>query len=104
MILNTACVWTGTGATLPAAGYPSRTGCIRILRGKTKNIVKREYEIATELGKLMRAIAPAMRQGIVFKVLYYRYYNFDLDQPFQPQYEQNNRHLLADLHRIAGEQ
>ena len=44
------------------------------------------------------------RQGIVFKVLYYRYYNFDLDQPFQPQYEQNNRHLLADLHRIAGEQ
>lgn len=69
-----------------------------------KDYVKREYEIATELGKLMRAIDPAMRQGIVFKVLYYRYYNFDLDQPFQPQYEQNNRHLLADLHRIAGEQ
>ena len=38
------------------------------------------------------------------KVLYYRYYNFDLDQPFQPQYEQNNRHLLADLHRIVREQ
>ena len=52
----------------------------------------------------MRAIDPAMRPGIVFKVLYYRYYNFDLDQPFQPQYEQNNRHLLADLHRIAREQ
>lgn len=69
-----------------------------------KEYVKREYEIATELGKLMRAIDPAMRPGIVFKVLYYRYYNFDLDQPFQPQYEQNNRHLLADLHRIAGEQ
>ena len=69
-----------------------------------KDYVKREYEIATELGKLMRAIDPAMRQGIVFKVLYYRYYNFDLDQPFQPQYEQNNRHLLADLHRIAREQ
>lgn len=69
-----------------------------------KEYVKREYEIATELGKLMRAIDPTMRQSIVFKVLYYRYYNFDLDQPFQPQYEQNNRHLLADLHRIAGEQ
>lgn len=46
----------------------------------------------------------AKEHPIVFKVLYYRYYNFDLDQPFQPQYEQNNRHLLADLHRIAGEQ
>ena len=69
-----------------------------------KEYVKREYEIATELGKLMRAIDPDMRQGIVFKVIYYRYYNFDLDQPFQPQYEQNNRHLLADLHRIAREQ
>ena len=69
-----------------------------------KEYVKREYEIATELGKLMRAIDPTMRPGIVFKVLYYRHYNFDLDQPFQPQYEQNNRHLLADLHRIAGEQ
>ena len=95
MILNTACVWIGTGATLPAAGYPSR---------EDKEYVKREDESATELGKLMRAIDPAMRQGIVFKVLYYRYYNFDLDQSFQPQYEQNNRHLLADLHRIAGEQ
>ncbi len=31
----------------------------------------------------MRAIDPTMRQSIVFKVLYYRYYNFDLDQPFQ---------------------
>lgn len=69
-----------------------------------KEYVKREYEIATELGKLMRAIDPAMWPGIVFKVLYYRYYNFDLDQPFQPQYEQNNRHLLADLHRIVREQ
>ena len=69
-----------------------------------KEYVKREYEIATELGKLMRAIDPAMRPGIVFKVLYYRYYNFDLGQPFQPQYEQNNRHLLADLHRIVREQ
>lgn len=69
-----------------------------------KEYVKREYEIATELGKLMRAIDPAMRPGIVFKVLYYRYYNFDLDQPFQPQYERNNRHLLADLHRIVREQ
>ena len=69
-----------------------------------RNIIIWPNEIATELGKLMRAIDPAMRQGIVFKVLYYRYYNFDLDQPFQPQYEQNNRHLLADLHRIAGEQ
>ena len=33
-----------------------------------KEYVKREYEIATELGKLMRAIDPAMRPGIVFKV------------------------------------
>ena len=44
-----------------------------------KEYVKREYEIATELGKLMRAIDPDMRQGIVFKVIYYRYYNFDLE-------------------------
>lgn len=29
-----------------------------------KEYVKREYEIATELGKLMRAIDPAMRQGM----------------------------------------
>lgn len=75
-----------------------------LLFQRPKAYVKREYEIATELGKLMRAIDPDMRQGIVFKVIYYRYYNFDLDQPFQPQYEQNNRHLLADLHRIAREQ
>ena len=68
-----------------------------------KDYVKREFEIATELGKLMRAIDPAMLQGVVFRVLYYRYYNFDLDQPFQPQYERNNRQLFAELRRLIHE-
>lgn len=37
----------------------------------------------------------------MFKILFYHYYNFDLDQPFLPQYEKNNRSLLHDLRQLA---
>ena len=44
---------------------------------------------------LMRRIPEELRRASVFKILFYHYYNFDLDQPFLPQYEQNNRSQMC---------
>jgi len=66
-----------------------------------KEFLKQQYRAIPEIGKLMRRIPEELRRASVFKVLFYHYYNFDLDQPFLPQYEQNNRSLLHDLRQLA---
>ena len=54
-----------------------------------KEFLKQQYRAIPEIGKLMRRIPEELRRASVFKILLYHYYNFDLDQPFLPQYEQN---------------
>ena len=66
-----------------------------------KEFLKQQYRAIPEIGKLMRRIPEELRRASVFKILFYHYYNFDLDQPFLPQYEQNNRSLLHDLRQLA---
>lgn len=66
-----------------------------------KEFLKQQYRAIPEIGKLMRRIPEELRRASVFKILFYHYYNFDLDQPFLPQYEQNNRSLLHELRQLA---
>ena len=51
----------------------------------------------------MRSIDPMLDKQIVFQVMFYRYYNFDLDALFLTQYEQNTRLLLERLRRFESE-
>lgn len=37
-------------------------------------------------------------QSLLFQFLYYRYYNYDLDQPFLPQFRSN----LEQLKELTG--
>lgn len=57
----------------------------------------------TEIGKRMRSISPELCKQMTFQVLFYRYYNFDLDQPFLEQYAQNTRLLLEKLRQFEVE-
>lgn len=66
-----------------------------------KEFLKLQYRIIPEIGKLMRRIPEELRRASVFKILFYHYYSFDLDQPFLPQYELNNRSLLHELRQLA---
>ena len=66
-----------------------------------KEFLKQQYLVIPEIGRLMRRIPEEMRQAAVFKILFYHYYHFELDQPFLPQYEQNNRSLLNELRKLA---
>ena len=51
----------------------------------------------------MRSISPELCKQMTFQVLFYRYYNFDLDQPFLEQYAQNTRLLLEKLRQFEVE-
>ena len=55
-----------------------------------------------ELGRLFKAMSPDQFKENLFQILYYRYYNFDLDQPFMPQYEKNMEELTHILQDIVG--
>ena len=53
-----------------------------------------------ELGRLLKAMSTDGRKENLFQILYYRYYNFDLDKPFMPQYEKNMQvptHIFQDI-------
>lgn len=62
-----------------------------------------QYAAITEIGKRMRSISPELCKQMTFQVLFYRYYNFDLDQPFLEQYAQNTRLLLEKLRQFEVE-
>ena len=55
-----------------------------------------------ELGRLLRALSPKQLEENLLPILYYRYYNYDLDQPFMPQYEKNTEELKRILRDIVG--
>lgn len=55
-----------------------------------------------ELGRPLKAMTPDQLKENLFQILYYRYYNFDLDQPFMPQYEKNTEELKHILQDIVG--
>lgn len=62
-----------------------------------KEFLKREFQIVPEIGRKLGAVPPQLLPHALFLFLCYRYSNFDLDQPFWPQYEQNNAELLRQL-------
>lgn len=55
-----------------------------------------------KLGRLLRALSPEQLKENLFQIIYYRYYNYGLDQPFVLQYEKNTARLESILQNILG--
>lgn len=64
-----------------------------------RDFVEKEASILPELGKLLKKLGPDGRRQFLFRLLYYRYYNYELDQPFLPQYQENQRRLIDALRK-----
>lgn len=64
--------------------------------------VKAEAATLPELGMLLRDLGSDGRRHTIFQLLYYRYYNYELDQPFLPQYQENHHKLMEALRRELG--
>lgn len=58
-----------------------------------RQFVKADYEILSALGRNIRAMGETRFKGILFQFLFYRYYNYDLEQPFLPQFLSNSETL-----------
>lgn len=64
-----------------------------------REFVETEASVLPELGKVLKALGPDGRRKYLFQLLYYRYYNYELDQPFLPQYWENQSKLLEALRK-----
>lgn len=62
-----------------------------------RDFVELEVSVLSELAELLKKLGPDGRRQFLFRLLYYRYYNYELDQPFLPQYQENQRQLIHAL-------
>lgn len=65
---------------------------------EAKEVLKTDYAVIPLLGRNIRAIGEEKFQGLLFQFLYYRYYNYELDAPFLPQFLAN----LEKLKELTG--
>ena len=65
---------------------------------EAKDGMKADYDVIPILGEKVRAMSTEEFQHLLFQFLYYRYYNYELDQPFLPQFLSN----LEQLKKLTG--
>ena len=70
------------------------------LSKESKEFYKAEYDVLPLLGETLRAIGEKRFQRLLFQLLYYLYYGYDLDRPFLPQYKEN----MAALKTLLGQE
>lgn len=63
--------------------------------------VRAEYEAVAKQGRLIRKIPEQNQPRAIVAMLFARYYNFDLDAPFMPQYQNNMQQLEKQLSALA---
>lgn len=66
---------------------------------EARAFLRAEYDAAPAIGQAIRRLGEEQFQKMLFCFLYYRYYNYDLDQPFLPQFQRN----LAELKMLLSE-
>lgn len=75
----------------------------RYFTPEDRAFVNEDIETAIKIAKLLRKIPETRKSEAMFHFLRYQYSDFDLDQPFQAQFEQNHKLLLAELEKLAHE-
>lgn len=62
-----------------------------------------EGNVLSTLGCLLNKLDVSEFQACLFQILHYRYYNYDLEQPFMPQYHKNMAALVRFLQQRLRE-
>jgi Fe-S-cluster containining protein len=71
---------------------------------EAQTLFEKEAALLPKLGRLLKELGPDQRESCLFHILFYRYYNFELDQPFPEQYDRNQDALLRELRRRLGKE
>lgn len=69
-----------------------------------QEFMRAEYDAITRLGRLMNRITEESQPRAVVAMLFARYYTFDLDTAFLPQYQNNMRQLERILTTLIKEE
>lgn len=64
-----------------------------------REFLKREFDFYTRMGKILRNIGE--KESCLPQIIFFCYLNYELDEPFLPQYDRNMRTLLKSLARSA---
>lgn len=62
-----------------------------------REFTRAEFDYAPELGRLLHRLRGLDECSVLEPVIYYKYLNFDLDQPFLPQFHRNQMRLVKVL-------
>ncbi len=65
---------------------------------EAREVLKADYAALPVLGRNIQAMGAEKFQDLLFRFLYYRYYNYELDKPFLPQFLSN----LEQLKELTG--
>lgn len=66
-----------------------------------QDFLKADYGVAKEIAMLLRRVPEMERTRAVMFFLMCKYSNFDLDKPFQTQFERNQQKLLTILRNLS---
>ena len=67
-----------------------------------REYLKADYQFLAEIGKAVRRMGEIQFRKNLFPFLYYRYFNYELDRPFLPQYFKNTEALRNLFKKIDG--
>ena len=70
---------------------------------ESRAFLQAEYAKVKPISRLLRSIPEPRKTEALLHFHRFRYSEFDLDQPFLPQFQRNQEKLLAILARMAGE-
>ena len=73
----------------------------RACRLDERAFVKADFVTAADYGRAIRRIGAERFKKMLFQFLFYRYYNYDLDQPFLPQFLANHEAMKKRLEGTA---
>lgn len=69
-------------------------------RQEDREFLAQEFQSAAQIGHLMKELGSSKYEHALFLVLFYCYYNYDLREPFMPQYKSNHIQLLEELRQM----
>ncbi len=69
-------------------------------RQEDREFLAQEFQSAAQIGHLMKELGSSKYEHALFLVLFYCYYNYDLWEPFMPQYKSNHIQLLEELRQM----
>ena len=72
------------------------------MNDEDKEFVIADPEYSVRIARVLRKIPRQMLNRALLLFLHYRYSDYDLEQPFMPQYRRKNEQLLAVLQRMIG--